>query len=94
MTDPIITPRRREDFFDSAGNPTIRFIRWIELVSGQTNSSTLSIENNTDTLASDNNLNAQVLRLQAQIGSGQPLTIDTTGFTVDTTKQTTDRTEV
>ena len=42
----IITPRRREDFFDLAGEPTLRFIRWIELVTQQTNLTTNDIESN------------------------------------------------
>ncbi len=39
----IITPRRREDFFDQQGNPTHRFIAWIELVTGQTNETTTTV---------------------------------------------------
>ena len=31
--------------------------------------------------------------LRLQVGSGKPVTVDTTGFTVDTTKQTTDKKE-
>ena len=42
----IITPRRREDFFDQAGEPTLRFIRWIELVTQQTNLSTGDMDSN------------------------------------------------
>ena len=37
MAENIITPRRREDFFDENGNPTLRFVRWIEAVTGNTN---------------------------------------------------------
>ena len=37
MAENIITPRRREDFFDKNGNPTLRFVRWIEAVTGNTN---------------------------------------------------------
>ena len=39
----IVTPRRREDFFDERGEPTLRFVSWIELVTSQTNSSTETI---------------------------------------------------
>jgi len=42
----IITPRRREDFFDQSGEPTLRFIRWIELVTQQTNLTSNDIESN------------------------------------------------
>lgn len=44
MADVIIVPRRREDFFDESGDPTHRFIRWIESVTGQTNTSSENIE--------------------------------------------------
>lgn len=44
MAVNIITPRRREDFFDRTGEPTLRFVKWIELVTGQTNTSTIEIE--------------------------------------------------
>jgi len=43
MADPIIVPRRREDFFDERGDPTLRFIRWIELVTGQTNQTVVDV---------------------------------------------------
>lgn len=46
MAVNIITPRRREDFFDKDGEPTLRFIRWVELVTGQTNDSSEVIEGN------------------------------------------------
>ena len=44
MADNIFSPRRREDFFDERGDPTLRFIRWVELVTGQTNDSDVSID--------------------------------------------------
>ena len=44
MAVNIITPRRREDFFDDKGDPTLRFIRWVELVTGQTNTTTVEVE--------------------------------------------------
>ena len=37
---------------------------------------------------------AKLFDIRQQIGSGIPVTIDTTGFTVDTIEQTTDKTEV
>ena len=37
-------------------------------------------------------LNSEIFDIRQQIGSGIPVTIDTTGFTVDTTEQTTDLT--
>ena len=35
-----------------------------------------------------------IFDIYSRIGSGIPVTIDTTGFTIDNTKQTTDKTEV
>ena len=43
MADPIIVPRRRQDFFDAQGDPTLRFIRWIELVTGQSNQTVIDV---------------------------------------------------
>ena len=37
---------------------------------------------------------SKLFDIRKQIGSGIPVTIDTTGFTVDNTEQTTDKTEV
>jgi len=90
MAVPIIVPRRLEDWFKPNGDFTLRALRFFETLTDNTNQSSQDIEDETGI----GSLNAQVLRLQAQIGSGQPVTIDTTGFTVDTTKQTIDMTEV
>lgn len=90
MATPIIVPRRLEDWFMPNGEFTLRALRFFENLTIDTNQAVQEIEDETGI----GSLNAQVLRMQAQIGSGQPITIDTTGFTVDTTRQTTDRTEV
>jgi hypothetical protein len=37
---------------------------------------------------------SELFDIRKQIGSGKPVTIDTTGFTIDATEQTTDKTEV
>jgi hypothetical protein len=66
MANNIIVPRRREDFFDKNGNPTTRFINWIELVTGQTNSSSIVIENTEQTLTSTG---SRVNRNAARINS-------------------------
>jgi hypothetical protein len=52
MADTIIVPRRKEDFFDERGDPTHRFVRWIESVTGQTNTSAIEVENNEQVLTS------------------------------------------
>lgn len=44
MAVPIIVPRRREDFFEPNGEPTLRFVRWMESVTDSDNASNISIE--------------------------------------------------
>lgn len=89
MANPIIPPRRREEFFNEDGTFTLRALRFFEDLTSNTNVNTQDIEDDSGIGA----LNALVLRLQDQVGSGKPLTIDTTGFTIDTTLQTIDQTE-
>jgi hypothetical protein len=89
MTD-IIVPRRREDFFKPNGDPTLRFVRWMELVTEGGNDSAQIIEDDTGIIG----VNAQILAIRRQVGSGVPVTVDTTGFTVDTTFQFADMDEV
>lgn len=83
----IITPRRREDFFDRDGEPTLRFIKWVELVTGQTNASSGEIED----LEPAIELSPHAQWMQRQIDGLPEYTIDTTGFTIDTTLITTDK---
>lgn len=90
MAVPIIPPRRREEFFNEDGTFTLRALRFFEELTSTSNTNTQDIEDDSGIGA----LNALVLRLQEQVGSGKPITIDTTGFTVDTTLQFTDQTEV
>ena len=136
MADPVIVPRRREDFFDSDGNPTLRFIRFLESLTDTTNEGTSTINDNAEAIAlntvligvnstaitnnstaisdntdliSDNtdliNINsglidetpiysgfmAQIQFLQRQFDGLPEFTIDTSGFTTDTTFITTDK---
>lgn len=90
MASPIIAPRRKEDWFTADGNFTLRALRFLESLTESTNTVIQQFEDETGI----GSLNAQVLRLKAQMGSGIPVTIDTTGFTIDNTKQTIDMTEV
>lgn len=90
MATPIIPPRRREEFFNEDGTFTLRALRFFEDLTTTSNTNTSDIEDDSGIGA----LNALVLRLQARVGSGKPLTVDTTGFTVDTTFQFADQTEV
>lgn len=66
MANNIIVPRRREDFFKPNGDPTLRFMEWIELVTGQTNSSSIVIENTEQSLTSTS---SRVSRNAARINS-------------------------
>ena len=90
MADPVIVPRRKEDFFKPNGEPTHRFVRFLELLSSSANNSAEVIEEDTGIIG----VNAQILAIRKQIGSGIPLTVDTTGFTVDTNFQFADQDEV
>lgn len=92
MANPIIVPRRREDWFDDNGNLTLRALRFLEGLTETTNETTVIINEATEEI--NGTLASKLLTLQMQVGSGIPLTIDTTGFTVDTTKQFTEQTEV
>ena len=88
MADDLEPPLRGEPLFDAQGNITIRFAEFL---------SRLSVEVNTVISTSDDvfslNLGGKLAELQAQIGSGDALTSDETGFTVDSTKLTVDQTE-
>ena len=50
MADPVIVPRRREDFFDSNGNPTLRFTRFLESLTDTTNVTTTVITDNSEAI--------------------------------------------
>lgn len=66
MADTIIVPRRREDFFDENGDPTHRFIRWVEAVTGQTNNTSVIVETTEQELTSTG---SRVSRNAARINS-------------------------
>lgn len=103
MPEKVIVPRRFEDWFEVPpgqinGNGhldlrnlqfTLRALRFFESLTDATN----DVVEEVDDESGNGSLNAQLLRLRAQVGSGQPITVDTTGFTVDTTNQFTDQTE-
>ena len=83
----IIVPRRRQDFFDDRGEPTLRFIRWMEGVTDTTNDSSEKV----DSLAMVQSFNSQDQWLQQQINGLSEFTMDTTGFTMDSTEFTMDK---
>ena len=84
-----LIPPRRSEFLTRSGVPTQRFAEYLEALTTKTNSNVTSIN-----VTSDNStVRAQLLALQEQIGSGNFLTSDDTGFTADSTKLTVDMTE-
>ena len=91
----IITPRRREDFFDSNGDPTLRFLKWMESVTSQTNTSTSTIEiieTTIEVIESSNVSFTSILQQTIKRLDGlSEFTIDTSGFTTDTTLITADK---
>ena len=103
MAETVIVPRRREDFFDNNGDPTLRFIRFLESLTNTTNETVIisvdqseEIQENTDDIASlkssiSANTYSQIQFLQQQIDGLPEFTIDTTGFTVDSTLITADK---
>ena len=87
MTDLI--PPRRNEFLTKDGVPTQRFAEYLERLTAETNTTTAATSVNADGSAA----RAQLLALQLQVGSGDFLTSDETGFTVDTDKLTVDMDE-
>lgn len=84
----IIPPLRTEPLFDEFGNMTIRFAEYLEQTAETVNENT----NEANTLRLENVL-ALVNALENRLGSGDALTSDETGFTVDSDKLTVDMTE-
>ena len=84
-----LIPPRRGQFLTKAGIPTTRFIEYLEQLTRDTNTTTSAVSINSDGSAA----RAQLLALQLQVGSGDFLTSDETGFTVDTDKLTVDMDE-
>jgi hypothetical protein len=66
MAENIIIPRRRADFFDDRGEPTYRYIKWVELVTGQTNDTSVIVEDTEQGLTSTS---SRVSRNAARINS-------------------------
>jgi hypothetical protein len=68
--------------------PTTRFAEYLERITSQTNSNTGNIVSSIDTAAV-----SLIFALENRIGSGDFLTSDETGFTVDQTNLTVDMDE-
>ena len=84
----LIAPRR-DEFFTIDNKPTRRLIEFIEALTRQTN----TVAAVASTVSDNSALRAQLKALQQQVGSGNPLTWDETGFTWDSTKHSFDQTE-
>ena len=83
-----IKPKRGE-LFTIKGEPTKRFYAWIESLTDQSNAT----ESTTIESSDNSSIRAELLALQQQVGSGNPLTWDETGFTWDTDKHSFDQDE-
>jgi len=80
----IFPPRRDEPLINEFGLPTLRFAEYLEGVSAVASSDQSSGSESTVPLS---------YQLSQQIGTGDPLTSDETGFTVDSTLLSVDMTE-
>ena len=87
MADLI--PPRRGEFLTKDGQPTQRFIEYLEALTRQSNTTADA----TSSVSDNSALRAQLKALQQQVGSGNPLTWDDTGFTWDTDRHSFDQTE-
>jgi c-di-AMP phosphodiesterase-like protein len=83
----IIVPRRREDFFNDRGDPTQRFVTWMELVTESNNDIVTNIIN-ADKVAP---FGPQIQQILKELAGLPEFTMDTTGFTMDTTEFTMDK---
>jgi hypothetical protein len=66
MAEQLIPPSRRGDFLTPGGELTFRFLKWVEAVNRQTNTSSENIESNEETLTSTG---SRVSRNAARINS-------------------------
>ena len=80
-----ISPRRDHNIVDGDGRMTRRFSEYLESLNRDVNQTGSAVPVDPAVSATFN--------LQAQIGSGEPLTWDETGFTWDSDKLSFDQTE-
>ena len=90
MAKKLIVPRRAEDFFDKNGNPTLRFINFLEGMTEQTNTNTGSAESN----SSGQVIGSATLEQAKAAGGIRNFTMDSTGFTMDSTQWSMDKVRV
>lgn len=69
----VVVPRRKEDFFDSKGEPALRFVKWVESITSTTNTTTTIVINDVGEGAIINRAlsvrPAQIHNIQSQIDS-------------------------
>jgi len=82
-------PPRRGEVLTREGEPSLRFITWIESLTDQSNKTA----NDVSEVSEDSSTRAQLSELNLKVGSGDQLTWDETGFTWDSTKHSFDQTE-
>ena len=83
-----IIPPRRNEVLTKTGTGTTRFMDYLEQTAIQINDTTAAVDASIVQI-----LAASIFDLQARLGSGDFLTVDTTSFTLDTTVLFTDMTE-
>ena len=86
MTD--IIPPRRDELLTPDGLPTPRFSEYLERITGTTNTNTAAVNVRANLAGL-----SRVLALEERLGSGDFLTSDETGFTVDSEKLSVDMDE-
>ena len=86
MADVI--PPRRDEQLTQDGVPTLRFSEYLEELGQNSNVTTTIVSSTALSTAL-----AQIFALENRIGSGDALTSDETGFTVDTDKLSVDMDE-
>jgi len=85
---PIIPPRR-DELLTNGGIQTKRTADYLQNLTGTVNESSESIS----AVSTIESLQAILFTIDQRLGSGNALTSDETGFTVDSTKLTVDMTE-
>ena len=83
-----VIPPRRDEQLTIDGIPTLRTSEFFEELTQNSNVTTTVVSSTTLSSAL-----ALIFSLENRIGSGDALTSDETGFTVDSTKLTVDQTE-
>lgn len=89
MAEDHVPPTRSENIINDNGTPTIKFAEFLEKVGETSDSSDSFISSSSKNV----NIFSVLFSLQDRIGSGDALTSDETGFTVDSINLTVDMDE-